>query len=61
LENNLNIVLTVVKYKYVLIDLEIGENYIAKEGEAEKAWKKTDQMARYFMLASVSNVLLSKH
>jgi hypothetical protein len=32
-----------------------------EEREAKKAWKKVDEMARCYMLASMSNVLQSKH
>jgi hypothetical protein len=51
------------RVQYVLIDpcLEIGENSTAEEREAQKVRKKANEMARCYMLASMSNVLQSKH
>uniref|UniRef100_A0A6I9QLS2 Uncharacterized protein LOC105036550 n=1 Tax=Elaeis guineensis var. tenera TaxID=51953 RepID=A0A6I9QLS2_ELAGV len=56
-------VLIADEYKYVLYEpsLEVGLNSSEEEKEAEKAWKKADQMARCYMLAFMSNVLQSKH
>jgi hypothetical protein len=59
---NLDIILTVEEYKYVLYDPYpvIGECSTNEEREAKKAWKKADEMACCYMLASMSNVLQSK-
>lgn len=53
----MNILLTVNKYKYVQSDsyLEIEKESIEKDCEDEKAWKKTNEMARCYMLASVQH------
>jgi hypothetical protein len=58
-KRNLNIVLTAEKYKYVLTNPspEIGKNSTTEKCEAKKVWKKADEMARCYMLLSMSNVL----
>ena len=62
-KRNLNIVLTFGGYKYVLTDPcpVIGAESTDEEREAQKEWKKADEMAKCYMLASMSNVLQSKH
>ena len=62
-KRNLNIVLTFGGYKYVLIDPcpVIGAESTDEEREAQREWKKADEIAKCYMLASMSNVLQSKH
>ncbi|XP_052193865.1 uncharacterized protein LOC127802198 [Diospyros lotus] len=62
-KRKLNIVLTAEGYKYVLTDPcpVIGRNSTDEERQAEAEWKQADEMARCYMLASMSDVLQSKH
>ena len=60
----MNIVLTAEEYKYVLIEAcppEPGERETNEETQAYRKWKKTDKVARYYILASMSNVLQHQH
>ena len=62
-KRNLDIVLTAEEYKYVLTEIcpEIDENSSESQLEAERKWKKANNMAKCYMLASMSNVLQTQH
>ncbi|XP_038699662.1 uncharacterized protein LOC119996956 [Tripterygium wilfordii] len=63
-KRNLDIVLTSEEYKFVLTEvcLELPEEGATDEqSSAHKKWKKADEMARCYMLASMSDVLQTQH
>jgi gag-polypeptide of LTR copia-type/Zinc knuckle len=63
-KRNLNIVLTAEDYKFVLTDL-CPETPIERASDEEsqpyRRWIKADQMARCYILGSMSNVLQHQH
>ena len=63
-KRNLNLVLTAEEYKFVLIDVcpPPPDSDSSKEDvEAYQKWRKADEMARCYILASMSNVLQHQH
>ncbi|XP_038714996.1 uncharacterized protein LOC120008684 [Tripterygium wilfordii] len=63
-KRNLDIVLTSEEYKFVLTEVcpELPEEGATEEQiSAHKKWKKADEMARCYMLASMSDVLQTQH
>ena len=59
-KRNLDIVLTAEGYKFVLTQVcpaEPGEGASDEESQAYRKWVKADEMARCYILASMSNVL----
>lgn len=63
-KRNLDIVLTAEEYKFVLTQVcpeEPGEGATIEETQAHKRWVKADEMARCYILASMSNVLQHQH
>ena len=59
-KRNLNIVLTSDEYKFVLHEVcppEPGQGASEEESRPYRRWKKADEMARCYILASMSNVL----
>ncbi|XP_057981282.1 uncharacterized protein LOC131166725 [Malania oleifera] len=63
-KRNLNIVLIAEEYKYVLVKVcpqEPGEGTTEEETQAYRRWIKADEMARCYILASMSNVLQHQH
>ena len=63
-KRNLDIVLTAEEYKFVLTEVcpeKPDENSSEEEKEAYKKWVKADEMARCYILASMSNVLQHQH
>ena len=59
-KKNLNPVLTAKKYKFVLTDVcpsPPNSDSSKEEVEAYQQWKKADEMTRYYILASMSNIL----
>ncbi|MCQ7016889.1 retrotransposon gag domain-containing protein, partial [Clostridioides difficile] len=63
-KRNLDIVLTAEGYKYVLTEVcpdKPREGSGEEEGEAYRKWVKADEMARCYILASMSNVLQHQH
>lgn len=62
-KRNMNIVLTACEFKCVFVKPcpEIGEEITHEEKEAEKVWKKANEMARHYIFASMSNMLQAKH
>ena len=63
-KRNLDIVLTAESYKFVLTehcpDAPTGES-TQEEIEYHRKWVKADEMARCYILASMSNVLQHQH
>ena len=63
-KRNLDIVLTAESYKFVLTeacpDAPDGDS-TPEEIEYHKKWVKADEMARCYILASMSNVLQHQH
>ena len=60
-KRNLNLVLTAEEYKFVLTDVcppPPDSDSSKEEVKAYQHWRKTDEMARYYILASMSNILL---
>ena len=60
----MNIVLTAKGYKYVLTDLcppTLDSNSSKEEIETYQIWCKTDQMAKCYILALMTNVLQHQH
>ena len=56
--------LTAEEYKFVLTDAcpeEPGEGATDEETQAYRKWKKADEMAQCYILASMSNVLQHQH
>ena len=63
-KKNLNLVLTAEGYKFVLTDvcpLELDSHSLKEKVEAYQNWRKADEMARCYILASMSNVLQHQH
>ncbi|KAL5572293.1 hypothetical protein UlMin_021890 [Ulmus minor] len=63
-KRNLNIVLTSEKHKFVLLEVcppEPAANAAKAVKDAYEKWIVSDDMARYYMLASMSNVLQQQH
>ncbi|XP_024019112.1 uncharacterized protein LOC112090928 [Morus notabilis] len=61
---NLDIVLTVDKHKHVLTTpcpLEPTEESIQEERNSYTSWMRSDEIARCYILASISNVLQQQH
>ncbi|XP_057490937.1 uncharacterized protein LOC130776700 [Actinidia eriantha] len=61
---NLDIVLTVEEYKFVLTEVcpqQLGEGATDEETQAYQKCKKVDEMMQCYILASVSNVLQHQH
>ena len=61
---NLNLVLIAEEYKFVLTDVcpLMLDSYSSKEDvEAYQNWRKADEMAWCYILASMSNVLQHQH
>ena len=63
-KRNLNLVLIVEGYKFVLTEIcppKPYSVYSKEEDEAYQKWRKADEMARYYILASMSNLLQHQH
>ena len=63
-KRNLNLVLTIEGYKFVLTELcppTPDSNSSKEEVEAYQTWCKADEMARCYILSSMSNVLQHHH
>ncbi|KAL5550459.1 hypothetical protein UlMin_000635 [Ulmus minor] len=63
-KHNLNIVLTSEKYKFVLLEAcppEPAANAAKAIRETYDKWIASNDMARYYMLASMSNMLQQQH
>ena len=64
LKRNLNLVLTTEEYKFVLTDVcpsPPDSDSSKEEVEAYQQWRKADEMARCYILASISNILQHQH
>ncbi|XP_022861660.1 uncharacterized protein LOC111382031, partial [Olea europaea var. sylvestris] len=63
-KRNLNIVLTAEKYKYVLDEIcpeAPKDDSTESQKAAYEKWHHSDEMARCYILGSMSNVLQQKH
>ena len=63
-KRNLDIVLTVEDYKFVLIDLFSPiphEGATKLEAKPYEKWVKADEMSQCYILASMSNILQHQH
>ena len=63
-KRNLNLVLTAEEYKFVLTNVcppPLDSDYSKEEVEAYQPWRKADEMARCYILASMSNILQHQH
>ena len=63
-KRNLNLVLTVEGYKFVLTEIcppTPDSNSSKEEIETYQTWCKADQMAKCYILASMTNVLQHQH
>ena len=63
-ERNLYLVLTAEECKFMLTDVcpPVPDcDFSKEEVEAYQTWRKADEMARYYILASMSNVLQHQH
>ncbi|XP_057969481.1 uncharacterized protein LOC131158632 [Malania oleifera] len=63
-KRNLDIVLTAEEYKYVLVKVcpqKLGERATDEETQAYQKWIKANEMARCYIMASMSNVLQHQH
>ena len=63
-KRNLNHVLTAEDYNFVLTDIcpPVPDSISTpKEDEVYHKWYKVDKIARYYILASMSNVLQQQH
>ena len=61
---NLNLVQTAEEYKFVLTDVclpPLDSDPSKEEVEAYQQWRKADEMARCYILASMSNILQHQH
>ena len=59
-KRNLNLVLTAQEYKFVLTDVcppPLDSDSSKEEVEAYQKWRKAHEMARCYILASMSNIL----
>ena len=63
-KKNLNLVLTAQEYKFVLTDVcppPPDSDSSKEEVETYQSWRKADEMARCYILASMSNILQYQH
>ena len=63
-KRNLNLVLISEEYKFVLTDMcppPPDSDSSKEEVEAYQSWRKADEMARCYILASMSNILQHQH
>ena len=63
-KKNLNLVLTAEEYKFVLTDVcppTPGSDSSKEDVEAYQQWRKADEMARCYILVSMSNILQHQH
>ena len=62
-QRNLNIVLTAEEHKYVLTTPcpVVRPNSLESQRTAEAKWKKANEMAKCYIMASISDVLQSEH
>ena len=63
-KRNLNLVLTAEEYKFVLTDVcppPPDSDSSKEEVKAYQSWRKVDEMARCYKLASMSNILQHQH
>ena len=63
-KETLNLVLTAQEYKFVLTDVcppPLDSDYSKEEVEAYQLWRKANEMARCYILASMSNILQHQH
>ena len=62
-QHNLNIVLTTEEYKYVLTTPcpVVRASSLESWKIAEAKWKKANEMAKCYIMASISDVLQSEH
>ena len=63
-KRNLNLVLTAQEYKFVLTDVcppPPDSDSLKEEVDAYQLWRKADEMARCYILASMSNILQHQH
>ncbi|KAG6492737.1 hypothetical protein ZIOFF_047702 [Zingiber officinale] len=63
-KSNLDIVLTAKEYKFVVLEVcpSMPDNDSSEEEiERHRKWVKADEMARCYILASMSNVLQHQH
>ena len=63
-KRNSNLVLTAEEYRFVLTDLcppPPDSDSSQEKVEAYQKWRKADEMARCYILASMSNVLQHQH
>ena len=63
-KRNLNLVLTAQEYKFVLTYVcppTPRSDYSKEEVETFQLWRKADEMARCYILASMSNILQHQH
>ena len=63
-KKNLNMVLIAEEYKFVLTDVyppAPDSDSLKEEVEAYQTWHKVEEMARCYILASMSNVLQHQH
>ena len=59
-KKNLNLVIIVEEYKFVLTDVcpsTPGSESLKEDVEAYQQWRKADEMERCYILASMSNIL----
>ena len=59
-KRNLNLVLTAEEYKFVLTDVcppPLDSDSLKEKVEAYQSWRKAEEMARCYILASMSNIL----
>ena len=63
-KRNLNLVLTAEEYKFVLTNVCLpppDSDSLKEEVKAYQSWRKADEMARCYILASMSNILQHQH
>ena len=63
-KRNLNLVLTIEEYKFVLTNVcppPLDSDSSKEKVKAYQQWRKVDEMARCYILASMSNVLQHQH
>ena len=63
-KRNLNLVLTAEEYKFVLTDVcppTLDSDSSKEEVEAYQHWRKANEVARCYILVSMSNVLQHQH
>ena len=57
-------ILAAEEYKFVLTDVcppPLNSDSSKEEVEAYQQWRKADEMARYYILATMSNILQHQH